>query len=232
MNSPAPEWLRSSPRGARRPYEPASGMNLLQALDFGAVFVFALTGALTASRAQLDIIGFAFLACLTGVGGGTVRDLLLDRDPVFWMSEPRYLGVACLAALGVFFGAHLLESRMRALLWLDAVALSLAVPAGIAAARGVEADWPVILIMGVVTGCLGGLMRDVVANELPFVLRQGELYATAAFAGSIASLLVMQATGSAPLALAACIGATFALRAGSLVLGWRLPVYRSRPPRA
>jgi uncharacterized membrane protein YeiH len=207
-------------------------MTLLSALDFAAVFVFALTGALTASRAQLDVVGFLFLACLTGVGGGTVRDLLLDRDPVFWMAEPRYVGVACVAAVGVFFGAHLLESRRTALLWIDAVALAVAVPAGVAAARGLAAGWSVTLIMGVLTGCLGGLMRDVVANEVPLVLRHGELYVTAAFAGSLASVAAFEATGSPVLALIACAGTTFGLRAGSLAFGWRLPVYRGRPPRA
>lgn len=206
-------------------------MTPLQALDFAAVFVFALTGALTASRAQLDIVGFFFLASLTGVGGGTVRDLLLDRHPIFWLAEPRYLTVAGIAAAAVFFGAHRLESRRRTLEWLDAVALAVAVPAGVAAARSVGADWPVVLVMGVTTGCVGGLMRDVVANELPLVLRHGELYATAALVGAGVSVGGMALTGSPVAALLACAAATFALRLGSMVFGWRLPVYRSRPPR-
>jgi uncharacterized membrane protein YeiH len=207
-------------------------MTLAQGLDFAAVFVFALTGALTASRAQLDIIGFVFLACLTGIGGGTLRDLLLDRGPVFWIADARYIAVAGVAAIAVFFGAHLLESRLRALFWLDAVALAVAVPAGVAAARAAEAGPGVILIMGVITGCLGGLLRDVVANEVPLVLKQGELYVTAAFAGALASVVALELTASPALALAACAGANFALRAGSLAFGWRLPVYRGRPPRA
>lgn len=207
-------------------------MTLAQGLDFAAVFIFALTGALTASRAQLDIIGFVFLACLTGIGGGTLRDLLLDRGPVFWIADARYIAVAGVAAIAVFFGAHLLESRLRALFWLDAVALAVAVPAGVAAARTAGAGPAVILIMGVITGCLGGLLRDVVANEVPLVLKQGELYVTAAFAGALASVVALELTASPALALAACAGATFALRAGSLAFGWRLPVYRGRPPRA
>jgi uncharacterized membrane protein YeiH len=210
-----------------------AGMTGLPALlDFAAVFIFALTGALSASRAQLDVIGFVFLACVTAVGGGTVRDLLLDRNPVFWIASPHYIAVACLAAVLVFFGAHFVESRLRALVWLDAVALAVAVPAGVAAARGAGAGWPTVLIMGVLTGCLGGLMRDVVCNILPLVLRQGELYVTAAFAGAFANLAVMEVSGSWLAALAACAAVTFALRAGSLALGWRLPVYRSRPPRS
>ena len=206
-------------------------MTPIQALDFSSVFVFALTGALVASRAQLDIIGFLFIASLTAIGGGTIRDVVLRRDQVFWVAEPVYVGVACAAAIFVFFTAHLLESRWRAILWLDAVALSIAVTAGFAVARNLDASWPVLLMMGVTTGCLGGLMRDVVCNEVPLVLRQGELYVTAALAGAGAGVVTLTLTGSASLAYPACIAMTFALRAGSLAFGWSLPVYKSRPPR-
>jgi uncharacterized membrane protein YeiH len=161
-------------------------MPLPQILDFAAVFVFALTGGLVASRAQLDLIGFLFVACLTAVGGGTVRDVLLRRDEVFWITDPSFLGLACGAAVLVFFTAHLVEQRYRAILWLDAVALSAAVAAGVAVAVSLEASWPVVLVMGVATGCLGGLMRDVVCNEVPLVLKQGELYAAAAAGGALA----------------------------------------------
>ena len=86
-------------------------MTALVFLDFASVFVFALTGALVASRAQLDPVGFAFVACLTAVGGGTLRDLMLGRDPVFWVGQPSYILVAVAAALLVFFSAHLFESK-------------------------------------------------------------------------------------------------------------------------
>ncbi|MES2844409.1 MAG: trimeric intracellular cation channel family protein [Pseudomonadota bacterium] len=198
----------------------------LAALDYAAVAVFALTGALVASRSQLDIVGFIFIACLTAVGGGTLRDVMLDR-PVFWMADPLILAVAALAAVLVFFTAHLLESRYRVLEWIDALALAVAVPAGVAAAIGMGASWPIVLVMGMVTGCMGGLMRDVVCNEVPLVLKQGELYVTCAFAGALSAVLV----GTAPFALLVCGAVTLVLRAGSLAFGWRLPVYRSRPPK-
>ncbi|MFD1911490.1 trimeric intracellular cation channel family protein [Halodurantibacterium flavum] len=206
-------------------------MTLVGFLDHAAVLVFALTGALVASRAQLDIVGFIFIACLTAVGGGTVRDVILNRDTVFWIAEPTFIGLASAAAIFVFFTAHLLESRYRALLWLDACALAVAVPAGVGVAMGMGQPWAIILIMGVVTGCLGGLMRDVVCNEVPLVLKQGELYVTCAFAGAAAAVLLIRITGEPRLALWACALVTLALRAGSLALGWRLPVYRARPPR-
>ena len=206
-------------------------MTLLAFLDFASVAVFALTGALVASRSQLDIVGFIFISCLTAVGGGTVRDMLLNRDMVFWVEQPAYLAVAAGAAVLVFLTAHLLESRYRALLWLDACALAVAVPAGVGVAASLGAGWPVVLVMGMITGCLGGLMRDVVCNEVPLVLKQGELYVTCAFAGALGAVGAGQAGLETPVALLICAAIVFTLRAGSIAFGWRLPVYRSHPPR-
>ncbi len=207
-------------------------MSVLTALDYLAVFIFALSGALAASRAQLDLVGFLFIASLTAVGGGTVRDLLLNRETVFWITDPTFIGTACLAALIVFFTAHLLESRRRALDWLDAGALSVAVPAGVGVAMGLGHGAAVVVMMGMATGAFGGLMRDVVCNEVPMVLRKGELYLSAAFAGALAALGLAWLGAGQIWALLGCALVTFALRAGSLRLGWRLPVYRPRPPRA
>lgn len=206
-------------------------MTALGLLDYAAVGIFALTGALVASRAQLDIVGFAFVACLTAVGGGTLRDVLLDRNPVFWIGNPAYIGIACAAAVVIFFTAHMAESRYRWLLWLDTFALAVAVPAGVAAALSMQAPWPIVVIMGVITGCMGGLMRDVVVGEVPLVLKQGELYVTAAFAGSLCAAVLARVAFEPLIVFAACAAITWALRAGSLAFGWRLPVYRARPPR-
>ena len=205
-------------------------MTLLQSLDYASVAVFALTGALVASRSQLDIVGFIFIACLTAVGGGTLRDIILDRD-VFWMADPAILAVASAVAVLVFLTAHLLESRYRVLLWADALALAAAVPAGVAVALADGQGWPIVLVMGMITGCMGGLLRDVVCNEVPLVLKQGELYATCAFAGAVGSVVAGWAGLTNAIALIICAALVFTLRAGSLALGWRLPVYRSQPPR-
>nr|WP_284040732.1 TRIC cation channel family protein [Phaeovulum sp. NW3] len=150
--------------------------------------VFALTGALVASRKQLDLVGIVFIGALTAVGGGTLRDLMLGRDPVFWVGEP---GFVVLAAGPV-----------------------------------------IVVIMGIATGSFGGLMRDVVCNEVPLVLKQGELYLTCAFCGAAAALVMVSLGWPGAPALLVCGGVTFALRAGSLIFGWRLPVYKARPPRA
>lgn len=206
-------------------------MTLLMLLDYASVLIFALTGALVASRAQLDIVGFAFVACLTAVGGGTLRDVLLDRNPVFWVGNPNNILIACGAALLIFLSAHLVESRYRWLLWLDSFALAVAVPAGVGLAMQMLQPPLIMVLMGVLTGCMGGLLRDVVVGEVPLVLKQGELYISAAFGGSLAGVIVADMLYQPELGLIVCAGVTWTLRAGSLLFGWKLPVYRARPPR-
>ena len=200
-------------------------------LDYLSVLVFALTGALVASRKQLDLVGFVFLASLTAVGGGTVRDLVLGRDVVFWVQRPTIMLAAAGAAFLVFWTAHLLESRYRAMLWLDALALAIAVSAGVGVAQAGDFDPGIVVIAGMLTGTLGGLMRDVVANEVPLVLKQGQLYLTAAFGGAVLAV-VLTGVGVGPqLAEWGCVALTFCLRAGAILWGWRIPTYRPRPPR-
>lgn len=207
-------------------------MNALALLDYASVLVFALSGALVASRQQLDLIGFAFIACLTAVGGGTIRDVLLNRDSVFWIAEPTYILLAVAMSVVVFFTAHFLESRLKAIVWADAVALGVAVSAGAGVAIQLGHSPVIVVLMGVATGSFGGLMRDVVCNEVPLILKQGELYATAAFAGSLA-MVIGSNLGFPPVyTYAVCGFLTFALRAGSILMGWTLPSYKSRPPRS
>ena len=206
-------------------------MTALGFLDFASVFIFALTGAFAASRQQLDIVGFAFAACLTAVGGGTMRDVLLDRTPVFWIAQPAYIAVACAAAILVYVTAHMFESRMRTLIWLDSFALAVAVPAGTGVALALDQPVLVVVLMGTITGCMGGLLRDVVLDDVPVVLKQGELYVTAAFAGATVAALSRPLFSDTLAPLVLCAAVTWGLRAGSIAFGWRLPVYKSRPPR-
>jgi uncharacterized membrane protein YeiH len=206
-------------------------MILTDLLDYASVLVFAITGALVASRAQLDLVGFGFIACLTALGGGTLRDLLLDRNPIFWIANPAYLGVAAAAAFVVFFTAHRLESRYRTLIWLDSFALAVAVAAGVGVAFSLDQSPVIVVLMGMITGCMGGLMRDVVVDEVPLVLKQGELYVTAAFAGAATAVVLRIFLNDDAIALFAGACVTWVLRAGSLYFGWNLPVYKGRPPR-
>ena len=205
-------------------------MSIIHILDLVGTAAFAASGAWVGVRKKMDLFGVLVLGSVTAVGGGTLRDVLLDRTPL-WIAQPGFVAVATLAAVVVFFTAHLLESRYRALLWLDSLALAVAVPAGAGVAISLAQPWPVTLIMGTLTGTFGGMMRDVVCNEVPLVLKKGELYVTAAFAGSAATVLAASMVAD-PLIVAVAGGlVTWALRAGSLMFGWSLPSYKSRPPR-
>src|SRR5690606_26447297 len=160
---PVPAWRPSSCPAQAGPEMLVPGQ--IWVLDYASALVFALTGALVASRAQLDLGGFVFMASPPAVGGGTIRDLVLARGEVFWVTQPNVVLVAAGAAFVVFWTAHLLESRYKVLLWLDALALSIAVPAGVGVALAGGFGPIVATIAGMLTGTLGGLMRDVVANE-------------------------------------------------------------------
>lgn len=202
---------------------------LLQTLDYIGIAVFAATGALAASRKQLDIVAFAFFATVTATGGGTLRDILLDV-PVFWVRNPAYLLIPIVVAVLVYFTAHLLESRYRVLLWADAVGLAAYAVVGAAKTLAVGASAADALALGILTATFGGVIRDVLAGEPSVILRR-ELYITCAFAG--ASVFVALALLGAPFWTGATLGflVAFGVRAGALVWGWALPVYRARPGR-
>ena len=205
-------------------------MNILQLLDYTGVAVFAATGALAASRKQLDIIGFLFLAGITGIGGGTLRDLVLGSLPVFWVANSAYILVTAAVAVLVFLSAHKVESRYRLLLWLDAAGLAAYSVMG--AAKGLEATGSTVIaiVTGMMTATFGGVLRDLLAGE-PSVLMRPEIYVTAAMAG--AATFTLADLAGLQTVIAACIGiaAAFAVRGGALQFGWTFPPYKSRPGR-
>lgn len=199
-------------------------------LDHGGVAVFAASGALTASRKRLDIVGFCLVATVTGIGGGTLRDLLLGGGPVYWVQRPSYV-VLCLAvAVVLFFAAPHLESRLRALLWADAVGLALFCVTG--AEKALLAGTPLVVavLMGVMTAAFGGIIRDVLCAEVPLVLRQ-EIYATAAALGALTYVGLATGGVADPAAQAAGFAVAFGARATGIAFGLSLPAYKNRPGR-
>jgi uncharacterized membrane protein YeiH len=205
-------------------------MTILQLLDYAGVAVFAATGALAASRRQVDLIGFIFLAIVTGVGGGTLRDVILGDLPVFWVEQPIYLFVSAATAVIVYFTAHLVWSRYIWLLWLDAVGLSAYCVIGAAKGLTLGVPAPIAVVTGIMTATFGGILRDIVTGE-PSVLMRREIYLTAALVGSSAyALLHMFNAPAAPAALVSALAA-FLVRGGALHFGWTFPVYRAREGR-
>lgn len=205
-------------------------MNPLLFLDYAGVAVFAATGALAASRKQLDTIGFLFLASVTGIGGGTLRDLILGDTPVFWIGNPNYILVCAAVSVLVFFTAHLVESRYKWLVWLDAIGL--AAYAAMGAAKGLAATGSptVAIVTGVMTATFGGILRDLLAEE-PSVLLRPEIYVTAAMAGAAALTLASLAGLGLWLAASIAFIVAFAVRGGAILHGWTFPPYKARPGR-
>ena len=197
---------------------------VLQVLDMAAVGVFAVSGALAAARARQTIVTFAFFAAVTGIGGGTLRDLLIGA-PVFWVGRSDYLLVCLLAACLVW----LLRAdrwKMPALLWFDA--LGMAAYAVVGSAKALDYGLPALpsIAMGVLTASFGGIIRDVLAGE-PSVLLGREIYVSAATLG--AAVHVIGVTLGLDPVLAGLIGAIagFTLRALAIGRGLSLPHYRS-----
>ena len=204
-------------------------LNPIELLDHAGVAVFAATGALAASRKQLDIIGYLFLACVTGIGGGTFRDVILNL-PVFWVANRDYVLICAVVAVLVFFSAHMVESRWKLLLWLDAVGLAAFSVMGAAKGLAITGSPVVATITGVLTATFGGILRDLLAGE-PSVLLRPEIYVTAALAGA-ALFTLGDLAGLPPLAAGLLgFGAAFLVRGGALKFGWTFPSYKSRPGR-
>lgn len=195
--------------------------------DMLAAVAFAISGSLVASRKGLDILGFMWLAILTGVGGGTVRDLVLGV-PVFWVVEPA-LVVACLiTATVMFFIAPKVESRIRLVLWFDTLGLAFVTVVG--TVKGLDhGTGPLIaVVMGVVTASVGGIVRDVVGNEESIILRR-EIYVTAAALGAITYVALAGLSVGRTEAAAAAFVVTFAVRAMAIVFNWSMPSYYRKP---
>lgn len=198
-------------------------MTTIQLFNYAGIFVFAATGALAASRRQLDIMAFIFLAAVTGIGGGTLRDLILGV-PVFWVKDPASLLVCTAAAVVVYFTANLLESRYRLLLWLDAVGLAAYSVMGAAKSLALGFDSTIAVVTGIMTATFGGILRDIISGE-PSVVMRREIYVTAALAGSLVYIFLHGAAVMPEVAALAAALAAFTVRGGALYFGWYLPTY-------
>jgi uncharacterized membrane protein YeiH len=190
------------------------------ALDYLGVAVFALTGALAAARLRHDVVTAAAFSILTGMGGGTLRDLLIGT-PVFWVHSGGYLWTCLAAALGVWLLGER-PWRGRALVWLDAIGLAAYAVVGAAKALNADVSAVAAVLMGVLTATFGGILRDLFAGE-PSVLLKREIYISAAILAA-AAYVGARVLGSDPtIAGVAAFVLGFGLRAGALVFGWTLP---------
>ena len=192
-------------------------------LDYFGIAVFAISGALVAAEKRLDFVTFIFVAVVTGVGGGTLRDLLIGA-PVFWVHTNGTLLICIAAALLVWIGSRK-RFAGRALLWFDAAGMAAYAAYGAAKALLYGVSPVPAFVMGVLTACAGGIIRDVLAGE-PSVLMRRELYVTpAALSSGLFVTLVLVRVEVWP-AAAIAMAAGFALRGAAIERGWSLPAYR------
>lgn len=209
-------------------------LTVVKEIDLQALFdlfaligtaVFAVSGALLGLRNRMDIVGVSFVATVTGVGGGTLRDLLLGATPVSWVERPMEITICIVCALIVsLFNAKMLGRRMQWLLYADAAGLALFCVLGAAKAEEAGAHAMVAILFGAMSASFGGLLRDVICNEEPIIMRK-EIYITAALVGAAAYVLLPSSLGFDIRAIA---GLTVALllRVSAIHFGWSLPFPR------
>ena len=197
---------------------------IFAALNVIGLFVFAISGALTALRNDMDVFGVSMIAFVTGVGGGTIRDVLLGSFPVWWIAAPSAVFI-CLAGAAVATAAQpLIHSRLKTLIWADAMGLAVFSVLGAQAALAANAPAVIAIFMGAVTATFGGVVRDVLLNEPPLILKQ-DIYATAALIGAGVYVgLIAAGLSESPAAIVAAL-ATFAIRAAAIVFNIPSPKF-------
>ncbi|HKI77352.1 MAG TPA: trimeric intracellular cation channel family protein [Ignavibacteriaceae bacterium] len=199
--------------------------SLIYLVDLAGVAVFSISGALSAGRKGLDLLGVLVISIVTAIGGGTLRDLLLNRHPIFWIADPDYLIIIIAAALFTIFYVRLRKPPGNALLIADALGLSFFVISGTQIAETAGMHPIIIIIMGTMTGVAGGVIRDILSAEVPLILRR-DIYATAAILGSGIYLISQQLGAVKEIAFFAGFITIVVLRLLAIIKGLRLPVFK------
>ena len=201
-------------------------MNLLMSiLDLFGTAIFAISGALAAGRKRMDIFGVVVLGCVTALGGGTLRDVILGIYPVFWILDTVYLAVAALAAIGTFVLVQYWRMPTAVLLYADAVGLAVFTVIGFQKGFSATHVYSVAVVMGVTTGVVGGIIRDVLSGEIPLILRR-EIYASASLCGAALLALLTYLQLPSLFTVSAALLVTLVIRLAALHWNLALPLFR------
>ncbi|MBB3062261.1 trimeric intracellular cation channel family protein [Microbulbifer rhizosphaerae] len=192
---------------------------LLYWFDLIGIVVFAFTGVLAAGHKQMDLFGAVVLACVTATGGGTIRDIILNI-PVFWLQDSHYLWIASVTGVVSFYLIRYLQVPMRLLAIADAMGLAVFTVIGTQKVLALGHSPAIAIVMGVMTGTFGGLIRDILCGDIPLLLRR-EIYATASLSGA-AALVLLDATGAVPGKIAVGIAVLVTLSIRLAALRWNL----------
>lgn len=217
-----------APMELLQPLSPLWATRLHIALELAATLAFALSGVIEAARKRLDVVGVAVVAFAAAFGGGTLRDLLLDYRPFFWVQQIEFLWIVLALCAGamLFMRQRHLRPTERAILWPDAIGLGLFTAIGVDRALALGQPALVAVMMGVVTSVFGGVLRDVLVNEVPRALSDHRPYALWAFAGGWLYVVLLGAALPPWLALSITVVATAGLRVLSVYRDWQLPSWR------
>ena len=200
---------------------------LIKTIEVIGIIAFALTGIYEARKKGMDLIGVYAVAMITAFGGGSLRDLILNRHPLFWVEHYGYtvlllaLSIVSVLVIKNFFAMNRI---VKVVVVLDALGLGLFSASGASVANQADAHWYISVLLGVTTGVFGGVMRDIICNEIPHVFTRTELYATCAFAGACAYLAIYSTTSNEVAAVITCIAVTFVLRMLAIRYKIRLPL--------
>lgn len=195
-------------------------------LELLGVAVFAVSGVLAAGRRSLDVLGIAVVAVVTAIGGGTLRDILLNRHPIFWIADPTYLWVILSATAVTLPYVRFWIPPRGALLFADALGLAFFTITGVQLTQQAGHSAAMAILMGTITGVAGGVIRDVLTAQIPLVMRPGRLYATAAIAGAGLYVLLADSGMTGDAASLVGMGAVVGLRLAAILWGLELPVVR------
>jgi uncharacterized membrane protein YeiH len=200
---------------------------LIKTIEVIGIFAFALSGIIEARKKGMDLVGVYSVAMVTAFGGGSLRDLVLNRHPLFWVEHYWYPVILLfLSALAGAIVRHVTEHvrSMTMVQVLDALGLGLFAASGASVAHQAGTNLFISSLIGVMTGVVGGVFRDIICNEIPYVFQRTELYATCAFAGAWSYLLVIGTAGDELAAVMSCITITFVLRVLAILYKIRLPI--------
>ena len=201
-------------------------MSLLNIIEIFGIAFFTVTGAIEAKRRGMDLVGVFVIAFITAFGGGTLRDVILNRYPLFWIAKPEYIAGTLILSIATSLVMKFRHIKLsdRAIIVPDAVGLGLYSAVGVAYTIQTGVSFPVAILMGGITATFGGVLRDIVCNEVPVIFKRGQLYATCAFASSIVYFLVRTASGDHISATAASVMTAAILRIFSVKYDITLPL--------
>jgi len=196
---------------------------MLHIVDLCGVAVFAVTGALVAGRKRMDIFGVIVLAIVTALGGGTTRDIILGAYPVFWITSPNYVLIALAAAIFTIIIVRFFKIPQNILLIADAIGLAIFTVTGTEKALAMDINPGIAIAMGLITGVVGGLIRDILCGDIPIILRN-EFYATASLSGAVIYWLIISMFQQTNIAIIVAILVIFGLRLAAI--RWKLALPR------